>query len=166
MLLKPRFGNRMWSGIWPPSKPLIDTPERALAPFWPRPAVLPSPEPMPRPTRTRPWRAPLLSRSLFSFIVCTRFRFCRARPARGRMDGLGCRFDAQQMRNLAHLSTYFWGVLDLDALAHLVEAEADQRRALSLVAADRRSGLGNLDLGHASLLHHRFGLSLGFSGAG
>ena len=39
----------------------IETPERALAPFWPRPAVLPSPEPMPRPTRTRDWRAPLLS---------------------------------------------------------------------------------------------------------
>ena len=51
MLLKPRFGSRMWSGIWPPSKPAIDTPERALAPFWPRPAVLPLPEPMPRPTR-------------------------------------------------------------------------------------------------------------------
>src|SRR4051812_24931453 len=69
MLLKPRFGSRMWSGIWPPSKPLIDTPERALAPFWPRPAVLPRPEPMPRPTRTRLWRAPLLSRISFSFII-------------------------------------------------------------------------------------------------
>src|SRR5437879_9540125 len=68
MLLKPRFGSRMWSGIWPPSKPAIDTPERALAPFWPRPAVLPSPEPMPRPTRTRDWRAPLLSLISFSFM--------------------------------------------------------------------------------------------------
>ena len=68
MLLKPRFGSRMWSGIWPPSKPAMLTPERDLAPFWPRPAVLPSPEPMPRPTRTRPWRAPLLSLSSLSFM--------------------------------------------------------------------------------------------------
>src|SRR5205085_341455 len=78
MLLKPRFGIRMWSGIWPPSKPKTETPERLFWPFWPRPPVLPSPEPMPRPTRTRPLRAPLLSRMSFSFISCTRFRFCRA----------------------------------------------------------------------------------------
>src|SRR3546814_7414975 len=63
MLLKPRFGIRMWSGIWPPSKPFTDTPERLFWPFWPRPPVLPRPEPMPRPTRTRPLRAPGLSRS-------------------------------------------------------------------------------------------------------
>src|SRR3954454_24314140 len=78
MLLKPRFGSRRWSGIWPPSKPAMLTPERDLAPFWPRPAVLPRPEPMPRPTRTRDWRAPLLSLISFSFMSCTRFRFCRA----------------------------------------------------------------------------------------
>src|SRR3546814_8641369 len=53
MLLKPRFGKRMCSGICPPSKPLMLTPERAFAPFCPRPAVLPLPEPMPRPTRMR-----------------------------------------------------------------------------------------------------------------
>src|SRR6187402_734687 len=78
MLLKPRFGIRMWSGIWPPSKPKTETPERLFWPFWPRPAVLPRPEPMPRPTRTRLLRAPLLSRISFSFMSCTRFRFCRA----------------------------------------------------------------------------------------
>ena len=53
VLLKPRFGSRMWSGIWPPSKPLMATPERLFWPFWPRPPVLPLPEPMPRPTRMR-----------------------------------------------------------------------------------------------------------------
>src|SRR5687768_12951701 len=68
MLLKPRLGMRMWSGIWPPSKPAMLTPERALAPFWPRPAVLPLPEPMPRPTRIRPLRAPALSRRSLSFM--------------------------------------------------------------------------------------------------
>src|ERR1700712_1242054 len=69
MLLKPRFGIRMWSGIWPPSKPLTETPDRALAPFWPRPAVLPLPEPIPRPTRIRPLRAPSLSLISLSFIA-------------------------------------------------------------------------------------------------
>src|SRR5436309_5261766 len=75
MLLKPRFGMRMCSGIWPPSKPLIATPERALAPFWPRPAVLPSPEPMPRPTRRRGLRAPLPGLIEFSSICSS---FCAA----------------------------------------------------------------------------------------
>src|SRR6476646_8290653 len=64
MLLKPRFGMRMWSGIWPPSKPKTETPERLFWPFWPRPAVLP----MPVPTRTRLLRAPLLSRMSLSFM--------------------------------------------------------------------------------------------------
>src|SRR4028118_2283605 len=62
MLLKPRFGSRTWSGIWPPSKPKMETPERLVWPFWPRPAVLPRPEPMPRPTRNRALRAPCLLR--------------------------------------------------------------------------------------------------------
>ena len=51
MLLKPRLGRRRCSGIWPPSKPLMRTPERAVWPLPPRPPVLPLPEPMPRPTR-------------------------------------------------------------------------------------------------------------------
>src|SRR3954447_15975954 len=67
--VKPRFGRRRWSGIWPPSKPLMETPVRDFWPFTPRPAVLPLPEPMPRPTRMRPLRAPSLSAIWFSFIV-------------------------------------------------------------------------------------------------
>jgi hypothetical protein len=52
MLLKPRFGRRRCSGIWPPSKPrIMREPERERWPLWPRPEVLPRPEPMPRPTR-------------------------------------------------------------------------------------------------------------------
>ena len=56
--LKPRLGRRRWSGIWPPSKPLMRTPERAVWPLPPRPPVLPLPEPMPRPMRFRVLRAP------------------------------------------------------------------------------------------------------------
>ena len=50
---------RMWIGIWPPSRALIFAlaPERAPAPLWPRPEVLPMPEPSPRPTRLRALRS-------------------------------------------------------------------------------------------------------------
>ena len=47
------------SGVWPPWKCfLLMLPlERAFWPFWPRPAVLPRPEPTPRPTRSAAcWR--------------------------------------------------------------------------------------------------------------
>src|SRR5436190_6049096 len=69
MLLKPRFGKRRWSGICPPSKPLMATPVRDFCPLTPRPAVLPLPEPMPRPTRIRALRAPGLSAIWLSFIT-------------------------------------------------------------------------------------------------
>ena len=47
--------SRMYSGICPPSKPgrMLWLPDRDFWPFWPRPAVLPLPEPWPRPTRLR-----------------------------------------------------------------------------------------------------------------
>src|ERR671917_598258 len=127
ILLKPRFGIRMWSGIWPPSKPKMLTPERLVWPFCPRPAVLPLPEPMPRPTRMRLLRAPLLSLSSFSFMVCTRFRFCRAENSSARM-GAEPRwalrlFDAHQMLHLADLAEHFGRALHFHAAAQLVEAE-------------------------------------------
>ena len=54
--LKPRsFGMRWWSGVWPPSNHAgILPPARAFWPFVPRPAVLPWPAAMPRPTRLAP----------------------------------------------------------------------------------------------------------------
>src|SRR5438270_9543411 len=123
MLLKPRFGSRMWSGIWPPSKPAMLTPERALAPFWPRPAVLPSPEPMPRPTRTRPCRAPLLSRSSLSFMflhslsLLSRFG---SSPLAGEEGWLGGLFDLQQMVHLLDLAEDFRSALDFNRPMQLV----------------------------------------------
>src|ERR1700710_2973821 len=135
MLLKPRFGSRMWSGIWPPSKPAIETPSRLFWPFWPRPAVLPLPEPMPRPTRILDLRAPALSRSSFSFIVCTRFRFCRADrnapPEGGARELLA---DAHHVSDLADHAADIRRVLQLDGPVHLVEPQADQRRPLALFA--------------------------------
>src|SRR5262249_38891186 len=50
---------RMWRGFWPPSYPVLRLlPERAPAPLWPRPDVLPWPEPSPRPIRLRGRRDP------------------------------------------------------------------------------------------------------------
>jgi hypothetical protein len=49
----------MWIGIWPPSRAgLLLEPERAPAPFSPRPEVLPVPDPSPRPMRLRGLRLP------------------------------------------------------------------------------------------------------------
>src|SRR5690606_5137441 len=68
-LLKPRLGSRRTSGVCPPSKagPLAP-PERAFCPLVPRPAVLPLPEPIPRPTRLESRRAPGAGRNSCSFI--------------------------------------------------------------------------------------------------
>src|SRR3954451_14791630 len=50
---------RMWMGICPPSKLCrVLEPAREPAPFWPRPEVLPVPEPSPRPMRLRALREP------------------------------------------------------------------------------------------------------------
>src|SRR5579864_7937057 len=54
ILVKPRFGMRRCSGIWPPSKPrIMREPVRERWPLCPRVEVLPMPEPIPRPTRLR-----------------------------------------------------------------------------------------------------------------
>ena len=50
--IQPLLGSLLVRGIWPPSKPgLTPPPERAFWPLWPLPAVLPLPEPLPRPLR-------------------------------------------------------------------------------------------------------------------
>src|ERR1700721_3880259 len=71
ILLKPRLGRRRWIGIWPPSKPLMRTPERAVWPLPPRPACLPFPDPMPRPTRLRAFDDPGLTLISLSFIAAS-----------------------------------------------------------------------------------------------
>ena len=78
-LLKPNFGRRRWSGIWPPSNPSkCMLPERAFWPLPPRPAVLPRPEPWPRPTRVFLRFAPLGALSLESVMKQSPFITRRA----------------------------------------------------------------------------------------
>src|ERR1044072_912744 len=70
MLVKPRFGRRRCRGIWPPSKPILrEYPERDFCPFSPRPAVLPKPEPGPRPTRFFLWVEPFAGFRLLRLIA-------------------------------------------------------------------------------------------------
>src|SRR6202035_4571872 len=157
ILLKPRFGSRRWIGIWPPSKPLMRTPERAVWPLPPRPAVLPLPEPMPRPTRMRFLREPALSAISLSFIVrflypgrlisTEIFRFRDHAPILCLVD------DADEMLNLGDHAANCRRVLQLGHPADLVELEADQRLTLRVMAADRAAGL--LDLDHLCGLGHR-----------
>src|ERR1700726_2451418 len=140
ILLKPRLGSRRWIGIWPPSKPLMRTPESAVWPLPPRPAVLPLPEPMPRPTRMRFLREPALSAISLSFIALSPYL------------SLFLVDDADEMLNLCDHAANCRGVLQLGNPADLVELEADQRRPLRVVAADRAAGL--LDLNHLCGLGH------------
>src|SRR5216684_3413527 len=132
MLVKPRLGRRRCSGIWPPSKPLMRTPERA---------VLPLPEPMPRPTRMRFLREPALSAISLSFIALS--------PC----FSLFLVDDADEMLDLCDHAANCRRIPQLGDPADLVELEADQRRTLRVVAADRAAGL--LDLDHLCGLGHR-----------
>ena len=79
---KPRLGRRRCSGIWPPSKPLMRTPERAVWPLPPRPPVLPAPEPMPRPMRKRFLPRAVLGGDLVELHVAASLVICRRRRGR------------------------------------------------------------------------------------
>src|ERR1700694_361669 len=158
ILLKPRLGRRRWIGIWPPSKPLMRTPARAVWPLPPRPAVLPLPEPMPRPTRMRFLREPALSAISLSFILHILYPW-RMISTENRLPLFGIMLptlflvdDADEMLNLCDHAANRRGVLQFGHPADLVELEPDQRRALRVVAADRAVGLHDPDrlcgLGH------------------
>src|SRR3954453_18148437 len=108
---------RMWIGIWPPSKLCrVLLPARAPAPFWPRPAVLPVPEPSPRPTRLRALRLPGAG-----------LRVCRPKSSE---------FSVIDPHQVAHAVEHAAGlrrVLDLDRLADAAQPERTQRVELRLV---------------------------------
>src|SRR3954470_2984318 len=108
---------RMWMGICPPSKLCrVFEPEREPAPFWPRPAVLPVPEPSPRPTRLRALREPGAG-----------LRVCR--PMRG-SSAIG---DLHEVADAVDHPARLRVVLDLDRVADAAQAERAQRVDLPLV---------------------------------
>src|SRR3954453_21567480 len=110
---------RMWIGIWPPSKfERAFDPEREPAPFWPRPDVLPVPEPSPRPMRLRGLR-------LFGagFSVCS--------PKSSVFSVI----DPHQVADAVEHPAGLRGVLDIDRMADAPQPERAQRVELLLVRA-------------------------------
>src|SRR6185312_15342621 len=106
---------RMWIGIWPPSKRArCLAPEREPAPLWPRPEVLPMPEPWPRPTRLRRWVEPGFGFRLWRPISSARESSFLA---------LSAIVDLDQMRDDPQLTLQLRRVFALDRFADATEAE-------------------------------------------
>src|ERR1700733_10445623 len=140
--VKPRFGRRRCRGIWPPSKPLMRTPERAVWPLPPRPACLPLPEPMPRPTRMRDFDDPGLSLISLSFMAASLLA----------VD------DAHQMRDFGDHAAIGGRVGEARPAPGLVEAKALESRALRAGSADGARNLLQRDVlvgGHRPALTNR-----------
>src|SRR3954453_8132497 len=124
----------MWLGFWRPSRlTLRFEPEREPAPFWPRPEVLPKPEPSPRPIRFLRWRDPGLGFRLWSPIS----------SAFG-----SSAIDLHQVGNLREHATHDVAVLLLGGAADLAKTERAERVALFGVGAVGRLDLRVLPLRH------------------
>src|SRR4029453_6909073 len=95
-------------------------PARAAAPLWPRPVVLPVPEPWPRPTRLRSLRAPLAGPS-------------ECRPMCSDIA------DLHQMPDRMDQPAYGGMVLALVGATDLAQAERLQRSALLRIGAVGRA---------------------------
>src|SRR5262245_27951479 len=143
MLWKPRFGTRRCSGIWPPSNPrLCLNPDRDFAPLWPRPAVLPLPDPCPRPIRFFACLAPrggFKSERLINSIL-----------------------DRHQVSNFVNHAARCGRVLQLDGVSNPAQAQAAHHGALVAVEADWALEQRHLDraalLGVSSLVGHAVSL--------
>src|SRR6202167_5675348 len=138
--LNPRFGRRRCSGIWPPSNPLIRTPERAVCPLPPRPPVFPTPEPIPRPMRFRVLRAPGRPASSCSFIVSF--------PLRPLLQGGGAHLffhHADKVRDFRDHAARLGRVDEFRDTADFVQPQANQRLALAVMPAQRAAGLLDRD---------------------
>ena len=129
---------RMWIGIWPPSKRARSlAPEREPAPFWPRPEVLPVPEPSPRPTRLRGLAA---ARGRASGVQADGSSVGSSASRRAHAILLDLHEVADAVDHAARLRR----VLDLDRVADAAQAERAQRVELALVGAVLRLDLGDL----------------------
>src|SRR5204863_1672856 len=125
-------------GFWPPSRlTLRFEPERAPAPFWPRPDVLPVPEPSPRPIRFLRWREPGFGLRLWSPISSV---------------VASSAIDPHQVGDLRQHAAHDLAVLLLGSAADLAKAERAQRVALLRVRPVRRLHLRVLDGAHASMV--------------
>jgi hypothetical protein len=132
----------MWSGVWPPSNHAgIEAPARDFWPLVPRPAVLPLPAAMPRPTRLRlasirPRAEVVDLHAFFSWVSASR-------------DVSGDLLDLDEEADLADHAADGVVVGKLDRAADPVQAERADRAAVAGDVADRALGLGDAQLtGH------------------
>src|SRR5436305_3012387 len=101
-------------GFWPPSNRARRlAPDREPQPFWPRPAVLPVPDPSPRPMRFGDLRAPSAGLRLWSPIRSAIF---------GNLD---------QMTDLVDHALDLGGVFVLNAVSNPPEAKRSERVSLA-----------------------------------
>src|SRR3954451_1802592 len=125
---------RMWIGFWPPSCPtFFFEPAREPAPFWPRPEVLPKPEPSPRPIRFLRWREPG-----FGFRLCSPISSVLTSSA----------IDLHQVGHLGQHAPGHVVVFFLRGTANLAKPKRAQRVALLRVRPAGRLHLSELDGGH------------------
>src|SRR6185312_492818 len=130
-LVKPRFGMRRCSGIWPPSNPRIRLwPERERWPLWPRVDVFPWPDPMPRPTRFLAWVAPL------GFLIWLKFMAASL---------LAVLDDADQVGNLRHHAAEARVIGADHHLIQLGQAQALHHRLLAPRAPDGAAVVLNVE---------------------
>src|SRR6266581_4985880 len=119
---------RRCKGIWPPSKPgRWENPLRDFCPLFPAPAVFPSFEPMPRPTRTLRWREPRGGR---------RFDKVTDMLASTPRDG-GSFHNCNQMAHLIYHTTNCRRVFAFHHLLQAPESQAAHRGAHAPGAANR-----------------------------
>src|SRR5579863_8160671 len=135
MLVKPRFGMRRCSGIWPPSKPrIMRDPVRERCPLCPRVDVLPIPEPMPRPTRLRFsvafFGARMFDKFITSFVEtllatsCPRPRKSCRRPRRSKLRLY--KMLLHKLHQMRHLGYHATNGLRVRTLNHLVQPGESQ----------------------------------------
>src|SRR6266568_2140942 len=119
--VNPRFGTRRCSGIWPPSKPKYCLrPERDSCPLLPAVAVLPCPEPGPRPTRFGFLRDPLAG----------------LRRDRSRLRGTIVLHDSHQMRDGVDHAAHRRVVGPHHAMTRVAQAQRSQDALLPDRASD------------------------------
>src|SRR5271165_552110 len=127
-LWNPRFGMRRCNGICPPSNPRRrEYPRRDFCPLFPEPAVFPSFEPMPRPTRTFFLREPLGGRNVDKLTGLRSFFFSSA---------ISLLHHFHEVPHLVNHAACFRRVLALHHLMHSSQAQPANRRAHIIGAAD------------------------------
>src|SRR5438067_860210 len=115
-------------GVWPPSKWGLKPRTRAYWPFWPRPAVLPRPEPTPRPLRV----------------------FLRVDPGGGvsllRVSATVHLLHGHEVHHLLDGATEARRVVDHDLATRAAQAQPLHRRAHGVRLTDHALGLLHLQL--------------------